>query len=107
MKSLKWKTPYRIVLIINLPLPSRIVLVILAGAFLAKLDVEDFQSEKMNPFDGTEAYAQTKRQQVIMTEQWTKMYKSTGIHFSSMHPGNKIGKHKYQYNFAILLVKVI
>ena len=62
-----------------------------------KLDVEDMQFEKMTPFDGTMAYAQNKRQQVIMTEQWAQMYKSTGIHFSSMHPGNENRKLKVQY----------
>ena len=62
---------------------------IIGGMLLVKLDVEDFQFEKMNPFDGTLAYAQNKRQQVIMIEQWAKMYKSTGIHFSSMHPGTE------------------
>jgi NAD(P)-dependent dehydrogenase (short-subunit alcohol dehydrogenase family) len=56
---------------------------------LVKLDVQDLQFERMNPFDGTMAYAQNKRQQVIMTEKWAEMYKSTGIHFSSMHPGNE------------------
>ena len=52
-----------------------------------KLDVEDLQFEKMVPFDGSMAYAQNKRQQVVMTDQWAEKYKKTGIHFSSMHPG--------------------
>ena len=51
-----------------------------------KLDVKDLQFEKMNPFDGTMAYAQNKRQQVVMTEKWAEKYKE--IFFSSMHPGN-------------------
>ena len=60
------------------------------GMLLVKLDVDDLQFEKMSgSFEGTMVYAQNKRQQVIMTEQWAEMYKSTGIHFSSMHPGNK------------------
>lgn len=63
---------------------------ILGGMLLVKLDVSDLQFEKMNPFEGTMAYAQNKRQQVIMTEKWSVMYKSTGIHFSSMHPGNML-----------------
>ena len=69
---------------------------ILGGMLLVKLDVEDMQFEKMTPFDGTMAYAQNKRQQVIMTEQWAQIYKSTGIHFSSMHPGNENSKLKVQ-----------
>ena len=53
---------------------------------MQKLDVKDLQFEKMNPFDGTMAYAQNKRQQVVMTEKWAEKYKE--IFFSSMHPGN-------------------
>ena len=50
-----------------------------------KLDTKDLQFESMNPFDGTMAYAQNKRQQVIMTEKWAEKHKE--IFFSSMHPG--------------------
>ena len=53
---------------------------------MQKLDVKDLQFERMNPFDGTMAYAQNKRQQVVMTEKWAEKYKE--IFFSSMHPGN-------------------
>ena len=53
---------------------------------MQKLDVKDLQFEKMNPFDGTMAYAQNKRQQVVMIEKWAEKYKE--IFFSSMHPGN-------------------
>ena len=53
-----------------------------------KLDVKDLQFEKMNPFDGTMAYAQNKRQQVIMTEKWAEKHHE--IFFSSMHPGKSI-----------------
>lgn len=65
----------------------RIITVSSGGMLLLKLDVEDLQFEKMNPFSGTMAYAQNKRQQVVMTERWAEKYKTTGIHFSSMHPG--------------------
>ena len=50
-----------------------------------KLDITDLNFEKMNPFDGTMAYAQNKRQQVIMTQEYAKKY--PGIFFASMHPG--------------------
>ena len=50
-----------------------------------KLDTKDLQFEKLNPFDGTMAYAQNKRQQVIMTEKWAEKHQE--IFFSSMHPG--------------------
>lgn len=50
-----------------------------------KLDTKDLQFEHMNPFDGTMAYAQNKRQQVIMAEKWAEKHKE--VFFSSMHPG--------------------
>lgn len=50
-----------------------------------KLNLNDLQFEQMKPFDGTMAYAQNKRQQVIMTEQYAAKYPN--IHFSCMHPG--------------------
>ena len=49
------------------------------------LNINDLQVEKMKPFDGTMVYAQNKRQQVVLTEQYAKKY--ANIHFSSMHPG--------------------
>lgn len=63
---------------------ARVITVSSGGMLVQKLNVEDLQFEK-GQFDGTMAYAQNKRQQVIMTEQWAKMFKD--IHFSSMHPG--------------------
>ena len=64
----------------------RVVTVSSGGMLVQKLNVEDLQFEKMaGKYDGTMAYAQNKRQQVEMTEEWTKNY--PGIHFSVMHPG--------------------
>lgn len=55
------------------------------GMLTQKLDIKDLQFEKMQPFDGTMAYAQNKRQQVVMTEEYARRYPK--VHFSSMHPG--------------------
>ena len=52
---------------------------------VSKLDLSDLQFEKMSKFDGTFAYSQTKRQQVVMTDQYAKKYPR--VHFSCMHPG--------------------
>jgi dehydrogenase/reductase SDR family protein 12 len=49
-----------------------------------RLELSDLQSTK-GAFNGTLAYAQTKRQQVELTETWAKMHR--GIKFFSMHPG--------------------
>lgn len=62
----------------------RVVTVSSGGMLTQKLNVEDLQFEK-GTFDGTMAYAQNKRQQVILTERWAAQHKD--VHFSSMHPG--------------------
>ncbi|KAK4327185.1 hypothetical protein Pmani_002332 [Petrolisthes manimaculis] len=64
---------------------SRVVTVTSGGMLVQKLNINDLQFEKLDPFDGTMAYAQNKRQQVVMTEQWSKQH--PGVHFSCMHPG--------------------
>lgn len=67
--------------------PSRVVTVASGGMYTQRLNVEDLEFEKMNPFDEVMAYAQNKRQQVILTEMWQKKYESLGITFYSCHPG--------------------
>ncbi|XP_043927613.1 dehydrogenase/reductase SDR family member 12 isoform X3 [Protopterus annectens] len=62
----------------------RVITVSSGGMLVQKLNVNDLQFES-GQFDGTMAYAQNKRQQVILTEQWAKLHKN--IHFSVMHPG--------------------
>ncbi|KAK0154926.1 Dehydrogenase/reductase SDR family member 12 [Merluccius polli] len=62
----------------------RVITVSSGGMLVQKLNMEDLQFEK-GAFDGTMAYAQNKRQQVILTERWASQHKD--IHFSSMHPG--------------------
>lgn len=57
----------------------------LGGMLLQKLDSQDLQCETMSPFEGTTAYAQNKRQQVVITDHWSTQYPR--IHFSTMHPG--------------------
>ena len=39
----------------------------------------------MSKYDGTMAYAQNKRQQVELTEEWARRHPA--IHWSVMHPG--------------------
>ncbi|MBN3305490.1 DHR12 reductase, partial [Amia calva] len=62
----------------------RVITVSSGGMLVQKLNVDDLQFEK-GTFDGTMAYAQNKRQQVVLTELWAKQH--TDIHFSCMHPG--------------------
>ncbi|XP_060900575.1 dehydrogenase/reductase SDR family member 12-like [Labrus mixtus] len=62
----------------------RVITVSSGGMLVQKLRVDDLQSEKAH-FDGVMAYAQNKRQQVVLTRQWAKA--NPNIHFSVMHPG--------------------
>lgn len=64
---------------------ARVVTISSGGMLVAKLDPRDLQFENYRNFDGTYAYAQNKRQQVVMTHQWSLQWPD--IHFSSMHPG--------------------
>ena len=50
-----------------------------------KLNLSDLQSAKVNPFSGLYIYAQHKRQQVIMMEEYGKT--TPHVKFSTMHPG--------------------
>nr|XP_054509555.1 dehydrogenase/reductase SDR family member 12 isoform X3 [Agelaius phoeniceus] len=63
---------------------ARVITVSSGGMLVQKLNVSDLQSES-GTFDGTMVYAQNKRQQVVLTEQWAKAHRN--IHFSVMHPG--------------------
>uniref|UniRef100_A0A7N9APD5 Dehydrogenase/reductase SDR family member 12-like n=1 Tax=Mastacembelus armatus TaxID=205130 RepID=A0A7N9APD5_9TELE len=62
----------------------RVITVSSGGMLVQKLRVNDLQSET-GCFDGVMVYAQNKRQQVVLTQQWAKAYPV--IHFSVMHPG--------------------
>jgi len=63
---------------------DRVITVTSGGMLTQKLQLDDLQFEK-GTFDGTRAYAQQKRQQVAITEEWSKMH--SNIHFSTTHPG--------------------
>ena len=61
------------------------IIVSSGGMLTQSLNVTDLQVENMRKFDGTVVYAQNKRQQIVMTEQYAKQFPN--VHFSSMHPG--------------------
>lgn len=63
----------------------RVFIVSSGGMLVQKLDPHDLNSEKLKKFDGTFVYAQNKRQQVIMAEQYAKQYPN--VYFATMHPG--------------------
>lgn len=63
----------------------RVVTVSSGGMLLMKLDSNDLQFENLTNFDGTFAYSQNKRQQVVMTRRWAEEHPK--VYFASMHPG--------------------
>lgn len=66
--------------------PARVILVSSGGMYTQKLDADDLQSERKE-FNGTVAYAQHKRAQVILTELWAEQLTGSGVTVNAMHPG--------------------
>lgn len=63
----------------------RVLMVSSGGMYTAKLDYEDFNFDRWSKYDGVMAYAQNKRQQVVMGEEFAKS--NPNIFFATMHPG--------------------
>ncbi len=66
--------------------PSRIINVSSGGMYAAGLALDDLQYEKTT-YDGSRAYARTKRALVTLTELWAEQLKDTGVVVHAMHPG--------------------
>ncbi len=66
--------------------PARVINVSSGGMYAQRLDLGDVEWRERR-FDGVDAYAQTKRAAVILTELWAETLLGTGITVNSMHPG--------------------
>ncbi len=66
--------------------PSRIVNVSSSGMYTAGIDIDDLQYQQ-GPYNGSKAYARTKRGLVILTELWAEKLKDSGVVVHAMHPG--------------------
>jgi dehydrogenase/reductase SDR family member 12 len=66
--------------------PSRVVNVSSGGMYAQRLDVDDLQNAS-GEFDGTAAYARSKRAEVILTELWAERLEGSGVVVHAMHPG--------------------
>lgn len=65
---------------------ARVVWVSSGGMYTQRLDLRDPQwSER--PYDGVQAYAETKRAQVVLSELWADELRGEGIAVNAMHPG--------------------
>ena len=67
--------------------PSRIINVSSGGMYTERIRVRDLQWERNDEWNGSAAYARTKRGQVILTEMWADALEDTGVVVHSMHPG--------------------
>lgn len=65
--------------------PSRVVAVSSGGMYTEKLDVDRLESP--DDYAPAKAYARAKRAQVVLTDQWSRRFGSTGVTFHAMHPG--------------------
>jgi NAD(P)-dependent dehydrogenase (short-subunit alcohol dehydrogenase family) len=70
----------------KLEAPARIINVSSGGMYTQRIRLDDLQMQKTR-YDGTVAYARTKRGQVILTELWAERFRDRGIVVHSMHPG--------------------
>ncbi len=66
--------------------PSRIITVSSGGMYTQRLHADDLQNAH-GEFNGTTAYARTKRAQVLLTEEWARRLADRGIVAHAMHPG--------------------
>jgi NAD(P)-dependent dehydrogenase (short-subunit alcohol dehydrogenase family) len=65
---------------------SRVLTVSSGGMYTARLAV-DALSPDPDTFAGVTAYAQTKRAQVVLNEEWARRTQGSGVTFHAMHPG--------------------
>jgi dehydrogenase/reductase SDR family member 12 len=66
--------------------PSRIISVSSGGMYATGLALDDLQYAK-SAYDGSRAYARTKRALVVLTEIWAGQLKDSGVVVHAMHPG--------------------
>jgi len=66
--------------------PSCVINVSSGGMYSQRLPGDDLQSERAT-YSPPKVYARTKREQVVITEQWAQRLEGTGVVVHAMHPG--------------------
>lgn len=66
--------------------PARIVTVTSGGMFAQALELDDPQA-RHGTYDGTGAYARSKRAEMVLTTEWARGLEGTGVVAHAMHPG--------------------
>lgn len=87
---------------------ARVVLVSSGGAYTARLDLTDPQSEQ-GVYRGGAAYARTKRMQVALAQEWGRLLAGTGVTAHAVHPGwvETPGLARSMPRFRMLLAPVL
>lgn len=65
---------------------ARVIWVSSGGMLTRRLDLRDTQWTRRG-YDGTLAYAETKRAQVVLSELWASAFADSDVSVNSMHPG--------------------
>jgi dehydrogenase/reductase SDR family protein 12 len=65
---------------------GRVIWVSSGGMYTRRLNVDD-PNWKRREYDGTIAYAETKRAQVVLSELWAEELEHTSVVVNAMHPG--------------------
>ncbi len=66
--------------------PSRVINVSSGGMYATGLALDDLQYER-GSYDGSRAYARTKRALVVLSELWADRLRNSGVVVHAMHPG--------------------
>jgi NAD(P)-dependent dehydrogenase (short-subunit alcohol dehydrogenase family) len=66
--------------------PSRVIWVTSGGMYAQRLRVDDLEY-RWGEYDGTTAYARTKRMQVVLAQEWGERLAGEGIAVHAVHPG--------------------
>jgi NAD(P)-dependent dehydrogenase (short-subunit alcohol dehydrogenase family) len=65
---------------------SRVLTVSSGGMYTTGLDIDALSPDPAG-FDGVAAYAQTKRAQVVLSQEWARRTAGSGVVFHAAHPG--------------------
>ncbi len=65
---------------------ARVINVTSGGMYTQPVDLDDLEW-RAREFDGSRAYAQSKRIQVALMREWARRFPRIGISFNAMHPG--------------------
>src|SRR6201990_370177 len=66
--------------------PSRVINVTSGGQYDQKIPGGDVESDHAK-YGPKRIYARTKREELVLTEQWAQRLAGTGVHVHAMHPG--------------------